>query len=86
MIDKFRLTSTKRVMTPINPHTQYSIKQCPLTINQVAHLKRVPYSEAIGSVLWPMVVSRPDTAYAVGILHNSCKTQAKHTGNPEASD
>jgi hypothetical protein len=28
----------------------------------------VLYSEAIGSVLWPVVVSRPDAAYAVGIL------------------
>ena len=28
----------------------------------------MPYSEAIGSVLWPVVVSRPDAAYAVGIL------------------
>lgn len=31
-------------------------------------MKGVPYSEAIGSVLWPMVVSRPDTAYAVRVL------------------
>ena len=28
----------------------------------------IPYSEAIGSVLWPAVVSRPDIAFAVGIL------------------
>ena len=28
----------------------------------------VPYSEAIGSVLWAMVVLRLDTVYAVGIL------------------
>ena len=31
-------------------------------------MKGVPYAEAIGSVLWPMVVSRPNTAYAVGIM------------------
>jgi hypothetical protein len=31
-------------------------------------MKGIPYSEAIGSVLWPTVVSRPDTAFAVGIL------------------
>jgi hypothetical protein len=28
----------------------------------------VPYTEAISSVLWPVVVSRPDAAYTVGIL------------------
>jgi hypothetical protein len=31
-------------------------------------MKGIPYSRAIGSVLWPTVVSRPDTAFAVGIL------------------
>ena len=28
----------------------------------------VPDAEAVGSVLWPVVVSQPDTAYAVGVL------------------
>jgi hypothetical protein len=47
---------------------QFSTDQCPSTINQSAKMRGVPYSEAIGSVLWPVVVSRPDAAYAVGIL------------------
>jgi hypothetical protein len=68
MVDKFRLTRAKKTSIPINPHTQYSIKQCPSTINQVVRMKGIPYCEAIGLILWPTVVSRPDTAYAVGIL------------------
>ena len=68
MVDKFRLTGAKKTLIPINPHTQYSMKQCPLTITQVARMRGVPYCEAIGSILWPTVVSRPDTAYAVGVL------------------
>ena len=31
-------------------------------------MKGIPYSEAIGSVLWAAVVSRPDIAYATGTL------------------
>ena len=31
-------------------------------------MRGVPYSEAIGSVLWPTDVSHPDMAYAVSIL------------------
>ena len=31
-------------------------------------MKGVPYCEAIGLILWPTVVLRLDTAYAVGIL------------------
>ena len=36
--------------------------------NQEACMCGVPYAAAIGSVLWPMVVSHPDTAFAVGML------------------
>ena len=31
-------------------------------------MQGVPYSEAISSMLWPVVVSRPDATYTVGIL------------------
>ena len=52
----------------MDPSAQYSVDQCPSTPNQTAQMSRVPYIEALGSVLWPAVVSRPDIAYAVGIL------------------
>ena len=68
MVDKFRLTRAKKVTTPIDPHTQYLMKQCPSTISKVVHMKGVPYCEAIGSILWPTVVLQPDMAYVVGIL------------------
>ena len=68
MVEKFRLTNTKNVSTPMDPNTQFSVKQCPASINQISQMKGVLYSEAIGSVLWLTMVSHPDTAYAVGIL------------------
>ena len=52
----------------MEPNAQYSVNQCPSTLNQIAKMKGIPYAEAIGSILWPTVVSRPDTAFAVGIL------------------
>jgi hypothetical protein len=68
MVEKFRLTNAKPVSTPMEPGAQFSIDQCPSTLNQSAKMRGVPYSEAIGSVLWPVVVSRPDAAFAVGVL------------------
>ena len=52
----------------MEPSTQYSKEQSLSTPNQVAKMNGVPYNEAIGSILWPAVMSRPDIAYAVGIL------------------
>src|ERR1700678_1296436 len=68
MVEKFSLTNARKVTTPIDPNVQYSVDQCPSSMNQLARMKGVPYGEAIGSVLWPVVVSRPDAAYAVGVL------------------
>ena len=68
MVERFSLTNAKRVTTPMDPNVQFSTDQCPSTTNKLARMKGVPYSEAIGSVLWPVVVSRPDAAYAIGVL------------------
>jgi Reverse transcriptase (RNA-dependent DNA polymerase) len=68
MVEKFRLTNAKPVSTPMDPGSQFSINQCPTSLNQIARMRGVPYSEAIGSALWPIVVSCPDTAFAIGVL------------------
>ena len=68
MVEKYRLTNAKAVSTPMDPDTHFSVQQCLSTINQMSKMKGVPYSKALGSVLWPTVVSHPDTAYAVRIL------------------
>lgn len=68
MVQKFRLTNAKRVTTPIETGAQLSKDQCLSTQNQAMKMQGVPYAEAVGSVLWPVVVSRPDAVFAVGIL------------------
>ena len=57
MVEKHGLSNAKPISTPMEPNAQYTIKQSTSTPNQSARIKGVPYSEAIGSVLWPVVVS-----------------------------
>ena len=52
----------------MEPNTHFLTEQSPATHNQVSRMQGVPYREAIGCILWPAVVSRPDIAFAVGIL------------------
>ena len=68
MVKKFRLTGAKCVSTPMDHNAQFNIQQSPLTMNQTARMQGMPYSKAIGLILWPAVVSHPDVAYAVSIL------------------
>ena len=68
LTEKYGLTNAKPVNIPMDPNAIYTTQQSPATPNQHARMKGVPYNEAIGSVLWPAVVLRPDIAYAIGIL------------------
>ena len=53
---------------PMELGVPFSMDQCLSSANQVARMHGVPYIQAIGSVLWPVVVSRPDAVYAVGVM------------------
>ena len=62
------MAQARPVSTPIELGIQFSVDQCLSSANQVARMRGVPYIQAIGSVLWPIVVSQPDSAYAVGVM------------------
>jgi hypothetical protein len=68
MLDKFRLTNAKPVATPMETGVQLLKDQGPSTLSQENHMHGIPYVEAIGCALWPVVISRPDAAFAIGIL------------------
>src|SRR5882762_8132284 len=68
MVNKFRLTNAKPVLTPMEMGAQYTKEQGPLTPTQERHMQGIPYVEAIGCVLWLVIILRPDAAFAVGIL------------------
>ena len=68
MVDKFRLTNSAPVATPMITGATFSTSDSPSTPTQVACMCGIPYAEAIGSVLWPVVVSRPDAVFAVSTL------------------
>ena len=68
MVDKFRLTNSAPVATPMVTGATFSTADSPSTPTQVVCMRGIPYVEAIGSVLWPVIVSQPDAAFAVSTL------------------
>ena len=68
MVNKFRLTNSAPVATPMVTGATFSTSDSPSTPMQVACMHEIPYTEAIGSVLWPVIVSHPDAAFAVSTL------------------
>ena len=68
MVDKFRLTNSAPVATPMVTGATFSTADSPSTPMQVARMRGIPYAEVISSILWPVVISRPDAAFAVSTL------------------
>ena len=46
----------------------FLMAESPSTLIQVAHMHGILYTEVISSILWLVVVSQPDVAFAMSIL------------------
>ena len=62
------MSDAKSVNVPLFSHFVLSKDQSPNTETEINDMKKVSYSNAIGSVMYLMVSTRPDIAYAVSCL------------------
>ena len=68
----------KHVTTPLTSHFRISFALCPQSDEDVDYLSRVPYSSVMGSLVYAMVSSRPDLAYATRkCMEKPCKKHWK---------
>nr|GEW78269.1 retrovirus-related Pol polyprotein from transposon TNT 1-94 [Tanacetum cinerariifolium] len=58
----------KSVQMPSGRHFNLSLKDCPIRDCDVERMSKVPYANAVGSIMYLMVCTRPDIAYAVSIV------------------
>ena len=57
MTEKFKLTKAKPIGTPMEPGAVLTKEQGPMSITKAMCMRGVPYTEAIGSVLWQAIIS-----------------------------
>ena len=62
------MLDSKPVSTPIAGHFKLSITHSPQTEDEIKDMSRIPYSNAIGSLMYDMVCTRPDLAYSASIV------------------
>ena len=68
MATKFRLTYAKPIYVPMLPGETLSCDQLPSTPAETKEMSKIPYGNMIGHMLWPVMISRPDTVFATAIL------------------
>lgn len=62
------MESVKPVSTPLANHFKLSKENCASSEKEKKMMKGVPYSSAVGSLMYAMVCTRPDIAHAVGVV------------------
>jgi hypothetical protein len=68
IITCFSLTDAKPYNTPMVPSATYSKRDSPSSPTDLARMRKVPYREAIGSLMYVAVTTCPDISFAVSTL------------------
>ncbi|KAH9331630.1 hypothetical protein KI387_003738, partial [Taxus chinensis] len=66
VLERFNMQDVKLVGTPLAGHFKLSKEQCPKTEQERNQMSKVPYSSAVGSLMYAMVCTRPNIAHTVG--------------------
>lgn len=68
VLETYNMTEAKQTVTPLGAHLKMSAATESQVSNNEEYMKSIPYSNAVGSIMYAMVGTRPDLAYAVGIV------------------
>ena len=66
--DWFSLQNEKPSTTPLDPHHQLTLTQCPSTLHQYKDMCDVPYREVIGSLMYATLGTHPDIIFEASFL------------------
>ena len=79
ILQKFGMANSKPVSTPFVKSIRLSSDMSPRSEFEISSMKRVPYSNAVGSLMYAMVCTWPDIAYSVSVV-------SRFMSNPEVSE
>ncbi|XP_051117795.1 secreted RxLR effector protein 161-like [Andrographis paniculata] len=68
VLNRFCMTDAKPSSVPLASNFILSKDQCPKSENDVKYMMNVPYTSAVGSIMYLMVCTRPDLAYSISCL------------------
>lgn len=81
VLERFNMHNAKPVHVPLPGHLKLSKTQCPCNEEEKEEMSKVPYSSAVGSLMYAMVCTRPDIAYAVGVVSRFLSNPGKEHWN-----
>ncbi|KAG7598335.1 Reverse transcriptase RNA-dependent DNA polymerase [Arabidopsis suecica] len=73
----YNMEEAKLVTTPLGAHFKLSAATEEALAKDEEFMKSVPYSNAVGSIMYAMIGTRPDLAYPVGVISRYMSQPAK---------
>ncbi|CAM8906112.1 unnamed protein product [Rhodiola kirilowii] len=68
VLNKFAMLNSKPSPIPLRGHLVLSKADCPSTESDKHKMNDIPYDIVVGSVMYDMLCTRPDLAFALGVL------------------
>ena len=68
LLQEHGLQDCKPVSTPLDPGSRLSTSMSPQNDAEVSEMRQHPYISVVGSLMYLAVTTRPDIAYAAGVL------------------
>ncbi|KAL4018000.1 hypothetical protein IC575_021587 [Cucumis melo] len=68
LLEKYNMSGSKAVSTPLASHFRLSSSQCPVTKQERIEMSNIPYCNAVGSIMYLMICTRPDLGYAMSMI------------------
>ena len=81
VLERFNMHNAKPVHIPLPGHFKLSKMQCPKNEEEKEEMSKVPYSFVVGSLMYAMICTRPDIAYAVGVVSKFLSNPGKENWN-----
>ena len=68
ILERFNMSSCNPIDTPIGKGESLSHAICPKTSKDKDAMSRVPYSRAVGSLMYSMMCTQPNICYVIGLV------------------
>nr|GEW64247.1 hypothetical protein [Tanacetum cinerariifolium] len=78
ILNNFRIDNRKSVKMPLGGHFKLSLKDCPVRDCDVERMSKVSYANVVGSLMYFMVCTRLDIAYAVSLVSRYLENPGKN--------
>jgi hypothetical protein len=68
VLHRFNMSDCTAVRTPLAPGTNLSRADMPISVEEREEMSTIPYREAVGSIMYLAIATRPDLCYPVQML------------------